>query len=186
MMKKMFTIMLAGTILASQIAAAAEKPTYLEEAAALGSIAGQGLACRAKKYHKFELLARAIVVSKAKSDKMQQDGLQTFNEAKVNSFMDIESEKFSECDEIVYAFNRQKIFETVLYRNGKVKMPDGSLIVPRKEYDVSKLYKRDPEAFAKADAAYKKAVAQAMENGKKQQKVKLKDANYADFANQFE
>ena len=63
---------------------------------------------------------------------------------------------------------------------------DGTVIVPRQEYDVSKLYKKDPEAFAKADAAYKKAVSVAMENGKNHKKIKLQDANYADFANQFE
>lgn len=166
--------------------AADKKPTYLEEASALGSIAGQGLACRAKKYHKFELIARAIIVSKAKSNKMQEEGLRTYNDEKVNTFMEIEREKFQNCDETVYAFNRQKIFETTLYRNGKIKMPDGSVIVPRKEYDVSKLYQKDPEAFAKADASYKKAVEKALKNSKNAEKIKMHDANYADFANQFE
>ena len=100
--------------------------------------------------------------------------------------MEIEREKFKNCDETVYAFNRQKIFETTLYRNGKIKMPDGSVIVPRKEYDVSKLYQKDPEAFNKIDTAYKKAVKSAMENSKNAEKIKLHDANYANFANQFE
>lgn len=171
---------------AANIAYAANKqPSYLEEAAALGTVAGQGLACHAKKYHKFELLARAIIVSKAKNDKMQRDGLNSFTEAKVNTFMDIESERFSECDDIVYAFNRQKIFDATLYANGKIKMPDGSLIVPRKAYDVSKLYKRDPEAFVKADKAYKEAVEKALKDNKKSEKLKLEDANYKKFADQF-
>lgn len=185
-MKKAIFLIVAALCFISENIFAAQKPTYLDEATALGSIAGQGLACRAKKYHKYELIARAIIVSKAKSNKMQEDGLRAFNEAKVNAFMDIESEKFSDCDEIVYSFNRQKIFDTVLYRNGKVKMPDGNMIIPRKEYDVSKLYKKDPEAFAKAEKAYKQAVADAVENSKNQKKIKLYDASYADFANQFE
>lgn len=185
-MKKFFLILVAGIIAFSSSVFAADKPTYLEEAAGLGSVAGQGLACRAKKYHKFELIARAILVSKAKNDKMQREGLRVFNDEKVTSFMEIEREKFKNCDETVYTFNRQKIFETTLYRNGKIKMPDGSVIVPRKEYDVSKLYQKDPEAFAKIDAAYKKAVKSAMENSKNAEKIKLHDANYANFANQFE
>lgn len=185
-MKKFFLSLVAGIIAFSSAVFAADKPTYLEEAAGLGSVAGQGLACRAKKYHKFELIARAILVSKAKNDKMQREGLRVFNDEKVTSFMEIEREKFKNCDETVYAFNRQKIFETTLYRNGKIKMPDGSVIVPRKEYDVSKLYQKDPEAFAKIDAAYKKAVKSAMENSKNAEKIKLHDANYANFANQFE
>lgn len=185
-MKKMICLMTIFSCLFCEGIFAAQKPTYLEEATALGSIAGQGLACRAKKYHKFELLARAIVVTKARNDQMQRDGLRAYNEAKVSAFMDIESEKFSDCDEIVYSFNRQKIFDTVLYRNGKIKMPDGTLITPRKEYDVSKLYKKDPEAFKKAETAYKQAVAKAVKESKNQEKIKLYDANYADFANQFE
>ena len=186
MIKKILLYVCAGAFFFGEFAQAAKQPTYLEEANALGSIAGQGLACRAKKYHKFELIARAIVVSRAKSDKMQQDGLRAFTEGKVNAFMDIEREKFSNCDEVVYAFNRQKIFETTLYRNGKVKLPDGTMIIPRKAYDVSKLYQRDPQAFNKADETYKNAVADAIENSKNQKMIKLEDANYADFANQFE
>ena len=159
-MKKFFLSLVAGIIAFSSAVFAADKPTYLEEAAGLGSVAGQGLACRAKKYHKFELIARAILVSKAKNDKMQREGLRVFNDEKVTSFMEIEREKFKNCDETVYAFNRQKIFETTLYRNGKIKMPDGSVIVPRKEYDVSKLYQKDPEAFAKIDVHTKKPLSQ--------------------------
>ena len=179
----LIAIMCLGT---GAVSAANKQPTYLDEATALGSVAGQGLACHAKKYHKFELLARAIIVSKAQSDKMQKDGLRAFNEAKADAFMTIESENFSDCDEIVYAFNRQKIFDATLYTNGKIKMPDGSLIIPRKAYNVAKLYKKDPQAFNKAEASYNKAVESALKNSEKQEKIELRDANYANFANQFE
>jgi hypothetical protein len=136
MIKKFLFYLIGATFFANGNLQAAGKPSYMDEVTALGSIAGQGLACRAKKYHKFELLARAIVVSKAKSDKMQKDGLKAFNDAKADSFMAVERENFSECDDIVYSFNRQKIFEAVLYRNGTIKMPDGTMVIPRKEYDV--------------------------------------------------
>ena len=43
---------------------AAQKLTYLEEMYNLGSVSGQGLACKSQKYHQFELLARAILVGK--------------------------------------------------------------------------------------------------------------------------
>ena len=185
-MKKYILLAVAIFCLRTEAVFAADKPTYLDEAAALGSISGQGLACHAKKYHKFELLARAIIVSKAKSDKMQQDGLKAFNDAKADSFMSIQSEKFGDCDEIVYSFNRQKIFESTLYTNGKIKMPDGNMIVPRKPYDVSKLYKKDTKAFSKAEESYKQAVQDAMETNANQDKIEFQDANYADFANQFE
>ena len=50
---------------------------YLDEVKALGAVAGQGMACGASKYDTFELLARAILISKAPSDKMQSEAVYT-------------------------------------------------------------------------------------------------------------
>ena len=41
---------------------------YIEEVRALGAIAGQGLACGSSKYDTFEMLARAILLTKSPSD----------------------------------------------------------------------------------------------------------------------
>ena len=56
-------------------AAHADGPSYIEEMQSLGAVAGQGLACQAQKYDTFELLARAIMVSKASSDAVQAEGM---------------------------------------------------------------------------------------------------------------
>lgn len=165
--------------------AAAPKPTYLEEIKSLGAVAGEGLACRAKKYHQFELLARAILVGKAPNSKLQQEAMRTYNNAKVGTYTMIYDNGFENCDDIVYNFNRQKIFSSVLYSDGRVKLYDGTMITPRKPYDASKLYKKDPNVYAKAEEAYKKAVAQAQKNSKNAKKVPFRDANYSRYANQF-
>ena len=65
----------------------AQKVSYIDEVEALGIISGQGLACDASKYHTFELLARAILISKATSDEMQERGMTTYNEAKAKTFI---------------------------------------------------------------------------------------------------
>ena len=58
---------------------AAAQVTYIEEVRELGSVAGQGLACGASKYDTFELLARAILISKAPSNSIQAQGMNAFN-----------------------------------------------------------------------------------------------------------
>lgn len=161
------------------------KPTYLEEVRSLGYIAGQGLACRAKKYHKFELLARAILVGKASNEKLRKEAMNVYNDAKAVTFMSVADSGFSNCDEIVYNFNRQRIFKSILYSDGKIKMYDGSIIIPKKLYDASNLYEKDPEVFNKARESYKKSIVKAKKNSKNAKKIPLVDSNYDKYANQF-
>ncbi|MBR3661914.1 MAG: hypothetical protein IKN67_01385 [Alphaproteobacteria bacterium] len=185
-MKKVIIISMAFFYVFTEASFAAGKMTYTDEASALGSIAGQGLACHAKKYHQYELLARAIVKSKAVSDKAEEDGFYAFNDGKANAFMDILNNNFSECEEINYSFNRQKIFKSVLYSDGKIKMFDGTVITPRQPYNAADLYQKDPEAYLKAEATYKQAIINAEKNAATKEKIPLRDSNYSRFANQFE
>jgi len=164
---------------------AANKPTYLEEMYSLGSVSGQGLACKSKKYHQFELLARAILVSKAPSNELELQGMERYNTGKAEAFMAEEDRKFKNCEETLQYFDNQKIFKSVLYSDGKIKLYDGTIIKPRKPYDAKKLYVKDREAFIKADAAYKKYVAQAQKKEQNAKKIPLSDANYSKFAKEF-
>ncbi len=168
-----------------QTANAAEKISYNEEMYALGTVCGQGLACKSQKYHQFELLARALVVSKAANDQMQQDGMQRYTAGKVDAFMAMERNNFANCDIIREEFDNQKIFQSVLYSDGRIKLYDGTMITPRRPYTASKLYTKDREAFIKADAAYKKSVAIAKKNAQNAKQVPLYDASYESIAKQF-
>ena len=167
-------------------AQAAERTiSYSDEVYSLGSVAGQGLACQASKYDEYELLARAIMIGKAQNAEQQKEGIQQYNTGKVEAFMAIEDENFASCDEVIAEFDNQKIFKSTLYSDGRIKLFDGTMITPRKTYNAAKLYEKDPDAFAKADAAYKKYIAQAEKNGKNAQKIPLHDANYDKYSNQF-
>ncbi len=184
-MKKWLCVLmvLSGSLATAE---AAQKVGYLDEVYALGTVAGQGLACRAEKYDQFELLARAIVIGKSTNGKTQKEGLREFNAGKVDSFMSLADNNFAECNEIVADFDNQKIFQSTLYSDGRVKLYDGNIITPRNAYDASKLYKKDPEAFDRAYEAYKKYVAQAAKTGQNKKMIPLKDVNYDKFANQFD
>lgn len=133
--------------------AAAQMP-YIEEVKALGAISGQGLACGSSKYDTFELLARAILLTKSPSDKLQNDAIYAYSEAKANAYMSKEMDGFYECASINRRFDNQEIFKAVLYADGTIKMPDGQILTPRRPYDATMIYKKDSRVRENAKAIY--------------------------------
>jgi len=140
------TLFYAFLSLLPAFGAVAAEPTYLEEVKSLGFVSGQGLACQASKYDTFELLARAILISKAQSDDMQEQGMRAFNEGKAEAFISKIRDNMSDCAQINRSFDNQQIFKAVLYGDGTIKMPDGKLVKPRHAYDATLVYKKDPNA----------------------------------------
>ncbi len=140
-------------VLCSIVPVRAQMP-YMEEVRALGAIAGQGLACGASKYDTFELLARAILLTKSPSDKLQNDAIYAYSEEKANVYMSKEMDGFFECAQINKRFDNQDIFKAVLYADGTIKMPDGKILTPRKPYDASLIYKKNSTNLEKARAIY--------------------------------
>lgn len=153
-MKKIFLTALLATTMAHN--AFAQKISYVEEMQYLGSVAGQGLACNAEKYDTYELLARAILISKAKSDQQQEAGMRAYNEQKAGSFIYTIGNSLPDCADINESFNKQKIFKSTLYGDGTIKMFDGKIITPRHPYDATLVYKKDPDAREKYMEIYRK------------------------------
>lgn len=125
-------------------------PSYIEEMQALGTVSGTGMACGAPKYATFEMLARAILVTKAVSDKNQEEGMIAYNTAKADAFLSKQSDGLFNCDELNARFNEQKIFKTTLYADGTIKMYDGKVYYPRHPYDATLL--KDDENANRQDA----------------------------------
>ena len=85
-MKKCFAWALSAS-LCGGVAPAKAEMAYLDEVRALGAVAGQGLACGAAKYDTFEMLAMAILISKAPSDNLQAQAMYAYNEEKANAYL---------------------------------------------------------------------------------------------------
>lgn len=130
--------------------------SYMEEVKALGSVAGQGLACNAKKYDTYEMLARAILITKAVNDQNQADGMYTYNESKANAYFSKQMDGFYLCNEVAHRFDNQDIFKSVLYADGSIKLPDGRIFNPRQAYDATILYDKNAKEREKAQAIYDK------------------------------
>ena len=139
-MKKIFVLTAAAAVVLCS-GAHAQKVSYMDEVKALGYVAGQGMACGASKFQTFEMLARAILITKAPNNKAQASAMYAYNNAKADAYFAKQSDGFSGCDDINRRFDSQPIYEATLYADGSIKMPDGKLFTPRKPYDATLLYK---------------------------------------------
>ncbi len=132
--------------------------SYLEEAKTLGIVAGQGLACQSSKYDQFEMLARAIVLTKAPNPQALQDGLYAFNSAKADTFLAKRRDGGYLCGEILRMFDNQDIYNITLYEDGTLKMPDGQIFTPKTPYDASKIYAVDTHLQENINNVYQSSV----------------------------
>lgn len=146
---------------------------YEDEARALGAVAGQGLACGSAKYDTFELLARAIILTKSPNDDLQTRALKIFTEEKADVFVAKQLDNFADCSNIVSRFDAQDIFKTTLYADGTLKMPDGQILTPRQPYDASMIYDKKSNVRQRAASIYNKDVSNI-------KKVEFKDASMND------
>lgn len=149
-------IVLAVLVLLLNAATARSAEPYLEEVKALGIVSGQGLACGASKFDTFEMLARAILITKASSDRQQAEGMRVYNEAKADAYISKQMDGFFECAQINRRFDNQLIFRATLYADGTIKMPDGQIFTPRNPYDATLVYKKGDNGRSEAERIYKK------------------------------
>lgn len=152
MKKYVLSLVLVGIF--SSTNANAQQASYYEEVRALGVIAGQGMACKAEKYETFEMLARAILITKANSDAMQEQGMRIYNEEKANTYISKQFDGFYECRSIANRFNNQDIFNMSLYGDGTIKMPDGQIFTPRTPYDATLVYSKNNNDLENAKSIY--------------------------------
>lgn len=151
-MKKIFSIFAIASLLPAFSVQA--QTAYIDEVKALGYVAGQGLACGAAKLDTFEMLARAIIITKAISNKNQADGMYAYNEAKADSYFSKQMDGFYGCTDIARRFDRQDIFKATLYGDGSIKMPDGRMFTPRQPYDATILSIKNDKAREEAQKVY--------------------------------
>ncbi len=164
---RLFLLVFMFFLLATPIKA---QMSYEEEARALGVVAGQGLACGSSKYDTFELLARAIILTKSPNDRLQDKALKVFTEEKADVFIAKQLDNFADCGGIVAKFDAQDIFKATLYADGTIKMPDGQIITPRNPYDATMIYDKNSNVRQRANSIYSKDVSNI-------KKVEFKDAS---------
>ncbi len=155
-MKKTIALFALSLIISNPALSEEATMSYIDEMDALGIVSGTAMACGSPKYQTFEMLARAILITKAASDDMQEKGMIAYNSAKAKAFVTKQREHLYDCDEINDMFDKQKIFKTTLYRDGTIKMYDGRVFHPRQPYDANLLIEDEDENRADAIELYNK------------------------------
>jgi len=137
---------------------------YLEEVKALGIISGQGMACGSLQHPTFEMLARAILITKSPNPHMLTQAAYIYNEAKADTYLSKQMDGYDQCDIINRRFENQDIFKITLYADGTLKMPDGNIITPQHPYDANSLYKADKNFEQKIRSIFEKAPSRLPNN----------------------
>ena len=140
---------------------------YIESVQTLGYVSGEGIACGATQYQAYETIARAYLVSSAKSDKEQAQGMLKYNQAKATAYMNKRENGLYDCAAVRERFGHQKLLKSKLYKNGTIKLPDGKVVKPRNKYDATLLYDKSVDEKTKLDKFYDSIVEK-----KKKQAVK--------------
>lgn len=131
--------------------------SYMDEVKALGAVAGQGLACNSTRIDTFEMIARVILITKARSNAEQAAGMRAYNEEKANAYISKQLDGFYECSQIVRRFDNQAIFDAKIYADGTIQMPDGALYTPRAPYDATAVNREDKAQVQQAKEIYQNA-----------------------------
>lgn len=143
---------------------AEETVSYMDEVKALGAVSGQGLACGSSRYDTFEMIARVILITKARSNTEQAAGMRAYSNEKANAFVSKQLDGFYECGQIVRQFDNQDIFSVKIYADGTIQMPNGAMYTPRAPYDVMAVYKTDEKQKVKAQKIYEKGGKRRISN----------------------
>ncbi len=128
--------------------------SFIKEAQILGYVCGQGLACKSAKYDDFELLARAILITKAQNRKELTEAGIHYLSKRAEAYVGKKLEGMYDCREIVQAFDKQEIFKSRLLADGTIYMYDGTVLKPKNPYDVTQIYKKDPNIRKNVEEIY--------------------------------
>ena len=134
-MKSLFiTLTLALTLAATQSYGQSRTLNGTTEIQHLGMAAGAALACDVQEELKnFELIASRIIANKAPTKKQEIKDLKVYAAEKLRAYRLQKNTAPISCREVVRDFKNQRIFQSTVYADGSVKLPDGVLLRARKK-----------------------------------------------------
>ncbi len=108
--------------------------TGTTETQQLGMAAGAALACGAgQELDDFELIASRIIANKSPSRQREIEELKVYAEEKLRTYNMQRTSPPEDCATVLNSFMNMSIFSSTIYSDGTVKLPDGSLLKPRKK-----------------------------------------------------
>ncbi|MBO7245060.1 MAG: hypothetical protein J6V53_07285 [Alphaproteobacteria bacterium] len=112
----------------------------VSETEQLGISAGVALACKVDKEQlkNYEMIASRIISNPISSEKAEKEALRLYAQAKLKAYTEQKKQKLMNCAEVLARFEEQEIFNSVVYRDGTIKMPNGKVIKPKRPLKTKK------------------------------------------------
>ena len=104
----------------------------MTDAEQLGAMAGVALACNAgNKLDDFELIASYLIGGQASTKTERTEAFKSYASEKLRTYNIQKKETPESCEEVLNHFYNLPIFGATVYKDGRVKMPDGKMITPK-------------------------------------------------------
>ena len=111
--------------------AAAQNIQKMSDAEQLGMMAGFASACGAtNKLDDFELISSRLIANAATTEQAEKQQIRVYMQAKFEAIQRQKNEAPLSCSEILESFNKLPLFNSIVYRDGSVKLPDGTWSKP--------------------------------------------------------
>ena len=103
----------------------------------MGKLAGVVLACGAyKPLYQFEEILSRYFSNTSSNQEMEKERMRQYARAKAGSFS-VYRQRKNECGTTVDDFLRMPIFQSELYSDGTIRLPDGKFLYPRGQKKLS-------------------------------------------------
>lgn len=134
-MKKIILSCLCGTLLCTLPVLAEEGARTtkgLSDIDKLAITAGAAQACNADsdKLDTYEMIASRILVNPTRSEQEESAILTAYARKKLQTYQEQKSAPEINCSEVLARFYKLPLFRSTVYRNGTLKLPDGTVIKP--------------------------------------------------------
>ena len=108
----------------------AQTDMFLNDSAALGTMAGLAKACDEdiQKMEDYELIAARLIANKANTASQEKEGYYTYVQEKLKAERKQKNDPQMSCDEVLRRFENMPLFESVVYRDGSLKLSDGTFL----------------------------------------------------------
>ena len=108
----------------------AQSDTFFEDAGSLGTMAGVAKACNenVQKLDDYELIAVRLIANKANSAEQEKEGYRRYVQEKLKAERKQKNNPQMSCNEVLYRFENMPLFKSVVYRDGSLKLSDGTFL----------------------------------------------------------
>ena len=127
-MKHVVFVVLSFVFVSSAVAQNIRKMSDAEQ---LGMTAGLAMACGAdKKLEDFDLIAGRFLANQSPTEEIEKQQARVYAQAKWDALQQQKKGNLSDCKEILQRFNELPLFNSIVYGDGSIKLPDGNWSKP--------------------------------------------------------